>query len=32
MAQNAGIPKIFIDDAMSIHKEISEQKMLKGTK
>jgi transcription initiation factor TFIIB len=30
MAQNAGIPKIFIDDAMSIHKEISEQKMLRG--
>jgi len=30
MAQNAGIPKIFIDDAMAIHKEISEQKMLRG--
>ena len=30
MAQNAGIPKIFIDDAMSVHKEISEQKMFRG--
>lgn len=30
MAQNAGIPKIFIDDAMAIHKEISEQKMFRG--
>lgn len=30
MAQNAGVPKIFIDDAMSIHKEISEQKMFRG--
>jgi transcription initiation factor TFIIB len=30
MAQNAGIPKIFIDNAMSIHKEISEQKMFRG--
>lgn len=30
MAQNAGIPKIFIDDAMSIHKDISEQKMFRG--
>lgn len=30
MAQNAGVPKIFIDDAMAIHKEISEQKMLRG--
>jgi len=30
MAQNSGIPKIFIDDAISIHKEISEQKMFRG--
>jgi transcription initiation factor TFIIB len=30
MAQNAGIPKIFIDDAMAKHKEISEQKMFRG--
>jgi hypothetical protein len=30
MAQNAGIPKIFIDDAMSIHKDVSEQKMFRG--
>lgn len=30
MAQNAGIPKIFIDDAMSIHKNISEQQMFRG--
>jgi len=30
MAQNAGIPKIFIDDAMAIHKDISEQKMFRG--
>ena len=30
MAQNAGIAKIFIDDAMSIHKDISEQKMFRG--
>jgi transcription initiation factor TFIIB len=30
MAQNAGIPKIFIDDAMSIHKDISCQKMFRG--
>lgn len=30
MAQNSGIPKIFIDDAMSIHKDISEQKMFRG--
>jgi transcription initiation factor TFIIB len=30
MAQNAGIPKIFIDVAMSIHKDISEQKMFRG--
>jgi transcription initiation factor TFIIB len=30
MAQNAGIPRIFIDNAMSIHKDISEQKMFRG--
>jgi transcription initiation factor TFIIB len=30
MAQNAGIPKIFIDDAMTIHKDISCQKMFRG--
>jgi transcription initiation factor TFIIB len=30
MAQNAGIPKIFIDNAMQIHKDISEQKMFRG--
>jgi len=30
MAHNAGIPKIFIDCAMVIHKDISEQKMLRG--
>jgi len=30
MAQNAHIPRIFIDDAMSIHKDISEQKMFRG--
>lgn len=30
MAQNAGIPKIFIDDAMVIHKDISEQKIFRG--
>ena len=30
MAHNAGIPKIFIDDAVSIHKDISEQKMFRG--
>ena len=30
MAQNANIPKIFIDDAISIHKDISEQKMFRG--
>jgi transcription initiation factor TFIIB len=30
MAQNAGIPKIFVDDALSIHKDISEQKMFRG--
>ena len=30
MAQNSGIPKIFIDHAMAIHKDISEQKMFRG--
>lgn len=30
MAQNAGIPKIFIDNAISIHKDMSEQKMFRG--
>ena len=30
MAQNAGIPKIFIDHAMTIHKDISAQKMFRG--
>ena len=30
MAQNAGIPRIFIDYAMSTHKDISEQKMFRG--
>jgi len=30
MAQNSGIPKIFIDDAMAIHKDISAQKMFRG--
>ena len=30
MAQNCGIPKIFIDDALAIHKDISEQKMFRG--
>jgi transcription initiation factor TFIIB len=30
MAQNAGIPRIFIDDAMVVHKDISEQKMFRG--
>jgi transcription initiation factor TFIIB len=30
MSQNAGIPKIFIDNAMQIHKDISEQKMFRG--
>uniref|UniRef100_A0A6C0DV63 Cyclin-like domain-containing protein n=1 Tax=viral metagenome TaxID=1070528 RepID=A0A6C0DV63_9ZZZZ len=30
MAQNAGIPRIFIDDAMIIHKDFSEQKMFRG--
>lgn len=30
MAKNAGIPKIFIDHAMTIHKDISQQKMFRG--
>jgi len=30
MAHNAGVPKIFIDCAMVIHKDISEQKMFRG--
>lgn len=30
MAQNAGIPKIFIDHAMTVHKDISEQKIFRG--
>jgi len=30
MAQNSGIPRIFIDDAMVLHKDISEQKMFRG--
>ena len=30
MAQNSNIPKIFIDEAMAIHKDISEQKMFRG--
>lgn len=30
MARNAGIPKIFIDCAMKIHKDVSEQKMFRG--
>jgi transcription initiation factor TFIIB len=30
MAQNAGIPKIFIDHAMSIHKDMLEQRMFRG--
>jgi transcription initiation factor TFIIB len=30
MAQNAGIPKLLIDDAIAIHKDISEQKMFRG--
>ena len=30
MAHNSGIPKIFIDNAIEIHKEISEQKMFRG--
>jgi len=30
MAQNSGIPRIFIDYAMTIHKDISQQKMFRG--
>jgi transcription initiation factor TFIIB len=30
MAQNSGIPKIFIDEAMVIYKDISEQKIFRG--
>lgn len=30
MAQNSGMPRIFIDNAMIIHKDISEQKMFRG--
>lgn len=30
MAQNAGVPRIFIDYAMIIYKDISEQKMFRG--
>ena len=30
MAQNAGINKMFINDAMTIHKDISEQKIFRG--
>jgi transcription initiation factor TFIIB len=30
MAKNSGIPRIFIDDAMAIYKDISEQKMFRG--
>tara|TARA_B110000879_G_scaffold162842_1_gene210333 strand:- start:390 stop:1517 length:1128 start_codon:yes stop_codon:yes gene_type:complete len=30
MAQNAGVPRIFIDHAMVIYKDISEQKMFRG--
>jgi transcription initiation factor TFIIB len=30
MAQNSDIPRIFIDDAMSIYKDISEQQMFRG--
>lgn len=30
MAQNAHMPRIFIDDAMHIHKDISAQKMFRG--
>jgi len=30
MAHNANMPRIFIDDAMAIHKDISEQKMFRG--
>lgn len=30
MSQNSGIPKIFIDEAMAVYKDISEQKMFRG--
>jgi transcription initiation factor TFIIIB Brf1 subunit/transcription initiation factor TFIIB len=30
MAQNAGIPRMFVEDAMRYHKEISAQKMFRG--
>jgi len=30
MAQNAGVPRIFIDHAMIVYKDISEQKMFRG--
>jgi len=30
MSQNAGIPRIFIDEAMVVHKDISQQKMFRG--
>jgi len=30
MAKNSGIPRIFIDDAMAIYKDLSEQKILRG--
>lgn len=30
MSHNSGIPKIFIDEAIAIHKDISEQKMFRG--
>ena len=30
MAQNAGVPRIFIDYAMIVYKDISEQKMFRG--
>jgi transcription initiation factor TFIIB len=30
MAKNAGIPKLFIDHAITIHKDISEQKIFRG--
>lgn len=31
MAQNAGIPKMLIDDAMIIHKDISSQKIFRDS-
>tara|TARA_B110000285_G_C15132267_1_gene624450 strand:- start:930 stop:2057 length:1128 start_codon:yes stop_codon:yes gene_type:complete len=30
MAQNAGVPRIFIDHAMIVYKDLSEQKMFRG--